>query len=256
MNPHAQRLDNRLSAIAAALAQRGDALGLLGLGSVGQELSRADAYSDLDFFVIVRPSTKPAYLNSLDWLAAARPLVWSFANTPDGHKALMDDGLMCEFAVFEPDELLRATYTPGRWIWRRDEVPTNWDTPRVALPKPADADWLFNEALSNLLVGMLRFRRGEKLAAMRMVQVYALDRVLQWIDQHEEAQTGVSRDPFSVERRFEARHPQRADTLAQWAPGIEGTPLAALALLNWICARHSVPSALEREIRRLLQITA
>jgi hypothetical protein len=36
--------------------------------------------SDLDFFVIVRPGTKPAWLANLDWLAAAHPLAWAFAN--------------------------------------------------------------------------------------------------------------------------------------------------------------------------------
>ena len=46
---------------------------------------------------------------------------------------------------------------------------------------------------------MLRYRRGEHLAAMRMVQVYALDRVVEWIDRHEAPTAGVRRDPFNAD---------------------------------------------------------
>jgi hypothetical protein len=62
---------------------------LLALGSAGLERQRLDRYSDLDFFVIVAQGYKVHYIESLDWLA-------------DGHKALMTDGIFCEFAVFEP----------------------------------------------------------------------------------------------------------------------------------------------------------
>ena len=88
----------RLDAIGQALRDSGQGLALLGLGSVGLETARIDAWSDLDFFAIVEPGSKARYLHRLDWLAAARPLVWHFQNTVDGHKALMDDGVFCEFA--------------------------------------------------------------------------------------------------------------------------------------------------------------
>jgi hypothetical protein len=250
-----ERLNTRLQLVANSLAQRDAALGLLGLGSVGAETERADAFSDLDFFVIVRPGTKPAFLQSLDWLAAAHPIAWSFANTVDGHKALMADGLMCEFAVFEPEELLRARYTPGRWIWLREaEVPLEWASPRIAPPQQSAPDWLLNEALSNLLVGMQRYRRGERLAAMRMVQVYAQDRVLEWIDIHEGAANGVRRDPYNADRRFEFRHPEYVEQIRSWAPGIDGTPQVALALLVWICSVHTPAEALVNEIKRLVAL--
>lgn len=34
----------------------------------------------------------------------------------------MDDGVFCEFAVFEPHELAPIPFAPGRWVWRRDEL--------------------------------------------------------------------------------------------------------------------------------------
>jgi hypothetical protein len=245
-------LTQRLSALAVSLATRDDALGLLALGSIGQETARADAWSDLDFFVLVRPGAKPAYIASLDWLAAAHPLAWQFANTRDGFKALMADGLLCEFAVFEPAELPGIAYSPGRWVWRReDEVPEHWAHPQRALPAPRDTAWLAGEAISNLLVGLQRYRRGERLAAMRLVQVHALDRVLELIDQQSAPAPGVTRDPFNADRRFEARHPAHAQALRSWAPGLDATPQAALALLQQLEWLAPLPAAVVARVREL-----
>ena len=45
------------------LAARGDAIALLGLGSVGSDLGRLDEHSDLDFFAIVEDGAKQRYLD-------------------------------------------------------------------------------------------------------------------------------------------------------------------------------------------------
>jgi hypothetical protein len=245
-----QRIQDRLQAIGAALAARHDALALLALGSVGRETERVDEWSDLDFFVVVRDGAKARYIDDLSWLATAHPLVWHFRNTVDGHKALMADGLFCEFAVFEMRELTDIPYAPGRFVWRRVDVPASLATPLRPLPAPADERWLVGEALSNLLVGLQRHARGELLAAMRLVQVYALDRVLELLERGA-GPTSVQRDPFSVDRRVEQRLPTAAVDLSDWAPGYEGTCAAALALLAVIETRASVPVALSERIRAL-----
>ena len=245
-----QRIQDRLQAIAAALAAREDALALLALGSAGREIARADEWSDLDFFVLVRDGAKARYIDELSWLAGAHPLSWHFQNTADGHKALMADGMFCEFAVFELHELTDIPYAAGRFVWRREEVPDTLATPVRRMPAPAGRQWLVGEALSDLLVGLQRHARGERLAAMRMVQVHALDRVLELLEQGS-ASTAVQRDPFSVDRRVEQRLPATAANLTRWAPGYEGTCAAALALLAAIEASVSVPEAMSSRIRAL-----
>lgn len=249
--PPAQRLLDRLLTIAGALSVRNDALALLALGSVGRETARIDAWSDLDFFVLVRPGAKPRYLADLDWLAAARPLAWVFRNTADGCKALMDDGVYCELAVFEPAELAAIPYAPGRWVWRRDEVDAALAAPQRPLPAPPAAAWLIGEALSNLLVGLGRHARGEKLAALRLVQGAALDRLLELAEQQDGPAGNAPRDPFGVERRIEQRLPALAARLSALAPGYDATPAAALALLAELQRRATVPAPLAQRIRTL-----
>ena len=92
-------------------------MALIGLGSVGLELERLDSYSDLDFFTIVRPGHKADYLDDLSWLADVAPIAYCFRKTRDGYKLLYEDGIFCEFAVFEEAELAQS-FPPGRVVWR------------------------------------------------------------------------------------------------------------------------------------------
>ncbi len=231
----ADRLLQRLDAVARSLAADGHALALVGLGSVGLERARIDEWSDLDFFVIVEPGHKARFLDRLDWLAAAHPLAWHFRNTGDGHKALMEDGLFCEFAIFEPAELETIPFAPGRVVWRRADADPSFATPRRPLPRPTtDETWIVGEALANLLVGLGRWHRGEKLSAMRFVQGHALDRLIELDALRRHAAGG---DPFDGTRRLESRQPALAAELPRLAPGYAHTPAAAAALLDAFAAR-------------------
>lgn len=235
----------RLDAIALALRDSGQACALLGLGSVGRERSRLDAYSDLDFFVIVDPGLKARYIQDLDWLAAAHPLDWHFQNTADGHKALMSDGVLCEFAVFEAHELARIPYAPGQLVWSREDFDQSLAAPRLPLPTTTlpDESWVVGEALSCLFVGMQRWCRGERLSAMRFVQGYALDRLIELDCVRNPSSAFAERDPFNPERRLEQRQPALGAELAQLCPGYDHTPAAALAMLCALERRGAVLNA-------------
>lgn len=246
-----QRLE-RLHAIAHSLQHDGRALALLGLGSAGIEQERLDAFSDLDFFVIAAPGRKQELIATLDWLERIRPLVWHYRNTVDGHKALFDDAIFCEFAVFEAEELPRIAFSPGRLIWHHPDFDTASCQPRLAEASGArDADWLLNEALGNLFVGLGRFCRGERLSAFRLVQLAAPDCLLQLADRLAPASDGVSRDRFAIERRFEARQPDAAAALPDWMRGYDASPASALAQLDWLERHFAVNPPLAAQIRAL-----
>jgi len=247
-----ERLLARLSDLAAELERRGDARALLGLGSVGVDLDRLDEHSDLDFFVIVDDDARHRYLDSVDWLEAVHPLAFSFANTVDGRKALWADGLFAEYAVFTLEGLERIPYSPGRVVWRRDDTPESIAQPRQPLPDPgrSSLDWLVGEALTNLYVGLHRYRRGERLSGMRLVQVFAVDRALEIAGVLGLA-TAPQQDVFAVERSAERRLSDAAVPLAAFAQGYGRTPESALALLEWLEQYVAVDPSLAREVRAL-----
>lgn len=244
-------LFSRLDAIGANLARSGDALALLGLGSVGIETSRLDEFSDLDFFVIVQPGSKRLYLGDLGWLSDAGERVWTFRNTVDGYKILFADGVYGECAVFEPNELSAIPFAEGRVVWKAPGVddairfPMRGSEPR----RTPDVAWCAGEAISCLHVGLKRFMRGEHLSAQRLVQHHAVDRVVELAELIEQA-TEVSADPFSAERRFEQRYPGVARSLPDFVQGYEKTPESALAILEFLERRFDVNAAMAAEVRR------
>jgi lincosamide nucleotidyltransferase B/F len=236
----------RLETLTEVLRQDPDCLGLLALGSAS-DVSRMDAYSDLDFFVIVKPGTVHRFLEDDTWLSACAPLAYRFRNTPDGHKALWDDGIYAEYAVFEVATLATIPYTKGRWCFQREGFLLP-DQPQRPLPDPRqDPVFAYNEALTNLLVGMMRYRRGERLAGARLIHVHAIDRLLATLEDPT-LPLSASVDPFSLDRRIEFRHPEIIPLLQDVMGDLDHLPQATLALLAYLEVRMDIPKAMHQRI--------
>lgn len=253
-----QLLLDRLDAIAASLAASGAALALIGLGSAGAERDRMDAYSDLDFFAIVQPGAKDAFISDLAWLERVHPIAFAFQNTNDGDKVLFADGVYAEFAVFTPEELPRIPTHKGHIVWRADgfdvaSAGRSYTPP--APPEPHTVEWLYGEIITNLYVGLLRFHRGERLSAMRLIQTHAVDRLIE-LAPHLQRPTSASADPFAPERRFEARYPEVAAMLPHFAQGYDRSVESALAILAFLERHTTVNTAIKERILDLCKPVA
>jgi hypothetical protein len=202
--------------------------------------------------VIVEAGHKRAYLDSLGWLSDVHRVAYCFLNTDNGYKLLFEDGIFCEFAVFEPEELKAIPFAPGRIVWRRADVPDAMARP-VSPPAShagRSREWLLGEALTNLYVGLLREKRGEKLSATRFIQGYAVDRVVELVE-HIESAEQVHRDPFVNERRFERRFPGLAPEVSSWLQGYDKNCESALAILSFLEKHFEVNGAIIKAIREL-----
>jgi len=223
------------------------------LEEIGRSLAESgQAIADLDFFAVVVPGAKSAFLGDLGWLSRIRPIAFAYRNTPDGHKVLFDDGVFCEFAVFEPEELATIPFAPGRLIWQAEGFDAAVLAPRRPPPsvEASSPEWLLGEILSSLYVGLCRFRRGEKLAGMRLVQGTAVELTVRLVarDSPDDARL---RDPFAPERRLERRLPALAADLPEFLEGYDRTPESALALLAFLEQRYAVNAAMAAAIRAL-----
>lgn len=247
-----EQLLQRLDAIGRSLEAGGDALALIALGSVGIEQERIDAYSDLDFFVIVEEGRAEAYRDDLGWLRSVCPIAYHFKNSPHGSKVLFADGVYAEFAVFTLTELGQTEFPPGRIVWRAAGVDEAIRMPqRGASPAVRSVEWLLGEALTNLYVGIGRFKRGERLSALRFIQNYAVDRVLELVEQAEATQAG-RRDSFGAERRVEQRYPALVPELAGFMQGYDRSLESATAIFAFLNARWALDPAMKQAIRELL----
>lgn len=252
-----QDLLNRLDVIGQSLETTGGALLLFGLGSVGIELERLDDYSDLDFFVIVKPEYKSRFIEQLDWLESVHPLAFSFRNTKDGHKILFEDGIYAEFAVFEEIEMEHISYTEGRIVWQDAHfINKDLHIPTIqngASKKEHSLDYSINEALTNLYVGLCRYARGEKLSAMKFVQGEAIDNIVNVLHLIE-PEVEYFPDVFSHARRLEKRFPRFAQTIGDMMQGYHHVPESALHILKYLEAAFPVNQRMGEEIRRLAKL--
>jgi len=248
-----KNLLKRLDDIGRSLEQSEHALALIGLGSVGVELDRLDSFSDLDFFVIVEPGSKASFLNNLDWLSNINKIVYLFQNTKDGYKLLFEDEIFCEFAIFEPNELETISLSGSRIVWKRPQMAdiriNPYSTPSTSKQK-RDKEWLLGEALTNLYVGMARDKRGEKLSAMRFIQGYAVDRLLE-LAEYIESPTMVSEDEYATERRFEQRFTNFTGFLPGWLQGYKRNRESAMEILAFLKKNFEINEAIDAAIQRL-----
>jgi hypothetical protein len=244
-----ERLLQRLDAIGQSLAEHDTALALIGLGSVGVELDRLDEYSDLDFFAIVQDGTQEQYIQNLDWLRAVSPISYCFMNTTVGYKVLFADGIFAEMAVFGLGELAHMEFPVGRIVWKAAGVDAALLTPqRTAAPRPPrPAEEALGEALTNLYVGIGRYRRGERLSALRFIQGYAVDRILELAGRIEAAQPAHP-DAYAGERRVEQRFPTLAQALPQFMQGYDRSLESALAILAFLEQHWTVDPAIKQAI--------
>ncbi|HRE46479.1 MAG TPA: hypothetical protein PLD47_02040 [Aggregatilineales bacterium] len=245
---HKAHLLARLDAIGESLKNTGKALALLGLGSVGVETSRLDAYSDLDFFAVVKVGCKPLFLDDLDWLRRIHPVDYSFKNTPDGYKLLFADDVFCEFAVFEPDELSAIPFTGGRIVWQDVAFDASLTTPRdQPVRAKSTLEFSLGEALTNLYIGLGRFWRGEKLTAARFIQNYAVDQIIR-LSAFIEPEQPAFTDVFNHERRYERRFPGMAAHLPDFVQGYDRSPESARAILQFLDQHFTINAAIKARI--------
>lgn len=215
-------------------------LAFIGLGSM-HHTDRIDDYSDIDFFMIVEDGFKEQYLKSVDWLEVS-PIAWWYQETNDGLKVLYEDQYFLEFAVFTQDELKHIPYEKGTVYYKKEHINDDMFIPTIQKSEKKETTYIINTWLSNLYIGLLRELRGEKVAALFMIQVYATNHMLTLLDLEDD-------DPFVVERRVEQKI--QLDYQKLYA-GYDGNITSVKYQLEVIGQRYRLPESLIKALKRLL----
>lgn len=216
-------------------------LGFIGFGSM-HHTKRLDAYSDIDFFMIVTDQMKHAYLRDVTWLHVF-PVAWWYQETKDGLKVMYEDGVFLEFAVFTPSELKDIPFEHGTIYYLKEGVDKDIFTPKHMPKKDIDQSYVYNTWLSNLYIGLLRENRGEKAAAFLMIQVYASKHFLTLLNPKVD-------DPFVVERRVEDRLNLDYEKLYS---GYNGNKTSAAYQIHVLEKRFNMPEVFTNKIEALMK---
>lgn len=238
-----------LNRLGQFVSKNPNVLCLLGLGSMS-EISRMDAYSDMDFFLIVETGHKQAFISDLSWLAV-EPILFQFRNTRDGYKVLFKGDVFAEFAVFEAEELPEIAFTEGKVIYAKSTFDLNWIVPKkVPNQQRRSSEFLLNEALTNLYIGLKRDHRGETASAFTFIQVYASGLISE-LFQDIYPSKPILIDPFVSERRIENRFVEAFDTLSTFKQGYTKNRESAKAAVTFLKTHFNPNEAMVQTILEL-----
>jgi lincosamide nucleotidyltransferase B/F len=227
----------------ASLESDDSVVGLVALGSMAAVDYEPDQWSDHDFFVVVQSGAQERFRTVLSWLPDHAEIGMAFRETAHGVKVLYSDGHLLEFAVFDMDELQLARINRFRVLFDRADISTAMaavqrETLRVHDTGRADDAYLIGMLLSNLLVGVGRYVRGERLSGTQFVKGHALGHLLTLASRHLSSERDAALDDLDPFRRFELAYP-RLSRDVEHALSLT-TPLAARALLD-IAQREFAP---------------
>lgn len=210
-------------------------LGLVALGSMAQQDYQPDRWSDHDFFVITESGEQEDFRRNLGWLPSSDEVVLALRETDHGLKVLYRNGHLLEFAVFDAKELYLAKVNRYQVLLDRGEIARHMEAIKASSTKSAasseDEDFKeFGMFITNMLVGVGRYNRGEKFSGHLAVKTYAFSHLVVLLKKYLESPQKDILDNLDPVRRFERVFPEVGAELNQIL-SLE-TPHAALAMLD------------------------
>jgi len=193
-------------------------LGLVAAGSMAQQDYQPDEWSDHDFFVITQPGAQKHYREAYDWLPHSEEIAWAFQETEHGVKVIYRDGHLLEFAVFDEAELKISRINRYRVLLDRAEISAQMaeSAQKTSATAASESDaYHAGQFLTNILVGMGRYWRGEKLSAHKFIKVNAVHHLVTLLNRHSSSTQRKLSDNLDPTRRFELVHPHLGPELEE-----------------------------------------
>lgn len=240
--------DRFLAELCAVAESRDDVIGLAGFGSTADR-SRVDEWSDHDFAWITVEGAQDAYRHDLSWLPGAESIALSVVEHHGGVKVIYDDGRVLEFGI---TGLVDFT----NWAGNRIQVLVDKGGVAAAAaailsaPLPEgerDGQRAARLVLTQLLIGVGRYRRGEVLSAGRSIRDEATGYLLVAMAARLGRET-ERLDTLDPRRRFELVYPEPA---AQIEMALRLDPEEAARALLGIAEQHLGGDLPERGVRAL-----
>jgi hypothetical protein len=213
------------------LSARDDVLGLVAAGSMAERDYLPDAWSDHDFFVITRPGAQEPYRVAYAWLPDADSIAYAFRETAHGVKVVYASGHLLEYAVFDQEELAVARVNRYRVLLDRGGIAdrlAHLAQESARTDEGSDA-YHAGQFLTNLLVGVGRYRRGETLSAHHFVKASALHHLAVLLQRYVPSPNAHLADNLAPLRRFERVHPDLGERVRHLL--LQPVPQAAAGLL-------------------------
>ena len=190
-------------------------VGLVAAGSMAGQSHPPDMWSDHDFWLVVTPDAEAWFHTHQDWLPDSDQIALWFREPQGGFKALYRSGHLLEYAIFTRASLHFAQANDFRLLIDRDGLSADLSdiyaaTAQQAQHAVASDHALLGQFLTNLLVGVGRYRRGEQLSGRLLITISALTGFWRIIPKHYPPEYPALLDNLDPLRRVEFVYPQLA----------------------------------------------
>jgi hypothetical protein len=237
---------------------RHDVVGVVGLGSTAATTHLPDRYSDHDLFVVTVDGAARGLRDDVGWLPDAERIALCHADTEHGRGVVYDDGHLVEIAVFDLGELdvvrvnaYRVLYDTGGIAERIAALESS--TTAWAAGVDPDGSARFAGFVEQVIVGLGRYARGERLSADERIRGQALTHLLGLIRDFVPSERPAAVDNLDPHRRFEQAHPELGRRLGE---ALEGPLRDLAAVLVEIVERHVAPRLTIETARPLAALRA
>lgn len=207
---------------------------------------------DLHFVLLVDSGFQSRFIDCLSWLTEIQHIAFKYRHVENGYRFLFSDGIYCEFTV---EELKFGESADSvNLTTRQTEVATlrpGGQLSATDVDEGQDEEWLLGEMLTNLLIGLRRFNRGDRLSAFYCIQHHALSSLLELLVQWEVSQTKQKR-LAKGDICFEQSYPHARNQVASFAMGYDKSPQSASAMLEYAEQHHNLNYFIKDQI--LIQI--
>lgn len=242
MTPEAHRAFT--ARLVAHLGADPEVLGVVTLGSTSGLPPGPDAFSDHDFFAVVRTGAQERFRADLSWMPDPGEIALSFRETAHGLKVLYRSGHLAELAVFDLEELSLARVNRYAVPLDRGGVAERMARVREASAasaagreRPGEA-WLAGQLLTNLVVGAGRWARGERLSGQVLVWS-AVQHLVPLLRAGLPAEVAARLDDLDPFRRLEQALPEASAALdAALRLPVPAAARAILAVAAWARPEH------------------
>lgn len=210
MNP--QEYQNLTDALYRTLEFDTRVVGLMAAGSMAGLSHQPDEWSDHDFWLIVQPGEEAWFQTHAGWLPDSDRIILFFREAEGGFKAVYQSGHLLEFAVSDFEGLRHARINDYRLLIDRDGLAADLAHMQQTTTTQhgdlvRDDLGLLGQFITNLLVGVGRYRRGEQMSARQLITVSSLYGLLRLVPKHIPAEQPETLDNIDPLRRVEMVYP-------------------------------------------------
>lgn len=238
-------MDSLIRALAEGLWKLPDIEALLLFGSVSRQQN--DAYSDLDFLVIVKESAVPLYTADLDWLSQCVTIDAVSREGEDSFNVLFAGGIVGDFGVVSLKHFGEYPHEAGVVVFQRENIDLSSSNIRILPSVRTQEEWL-NRFLFKLYLGLGRYLRGERINAHTLIEGEALHAFL-----HLVKTPGAVYDPYQIDRHFESIHPS-GDFLSEvYIGSLTDLPDIGRRMLSEVRSRYPIHPEFESRITYRLE---